>query len=177
MSHFSLARPGYSTARIFLHWLTAAIVLWGLTTGFGVAFLSRENFIRSIIDTINPQAATLLIPFFLWRAGLYLTSRPWQGWQGATWRERLALAVHAMLYGLIATVLATGVLMMPKPWKLLGLLPMPILFPGPAIRPNLFALHESLCLALLALIALHLAAIAWHVRRGHPILDRMTVRG
>ncbi len=77
---------------------------------------------------------------------------------------------------MITTVLASGLLMMPKPWKLLGLLTMPVFFHEKATLSTLFVLHENLCLSLLALVCLHLAAIAWHIHRGHPVLRRMTAR-
>jgi superoxide oxidase len=63
--------------------------------------------------------------------------------------------------------------MMPKPWKLFGLLPMPVFLHGQPALTAAFVLHESLCLVLLALVGLHLAAVAWHVHRGYPILRRM----
>jgi hypothetical protein len=78
-------------------------------TGFGASFFDRQSLFRMAIDTINPQVAALLIPFFLWRLGLYFKNRPWRGWQDVDRQERMALLVHAMLYGTITAVLASGV--------------------------------------------------------------------
>jgi superoxide oxidase len=144
-------------------------------TGFGASFFDRHSLFRMAIDAINPQVATLLIPFFLWRFSLYLKNRPWSGWQNVEHQERMALMVHAMLYATITAVLASGVVMMSKPWKLLGWLPIPVFLHGQPALTAVFLLHESLCVVLLALVGLHLAAVAWHVRRGHPILRRMLI--
>ncbi len=171
MSHICPTQPAYSRARIFLHWLSAAIILWATVTGFTASCFSKQSALRMAVDLINPQLTTLFVPFFLWRAALYCKHRPWAEWARASMQERLALLVHGLLYTAIATVLATGVLMMPMPWKLLGLLPMPVLGHG---QQPLFLLHKGACTALAALVILHLSAVMWHLRQGHPVLRRMT---
>ncbi|WP_427977092.1 cytochrome b [Acidocella sp.] len=167
-----MAAPGYSRARILLHWLSAAVISWATITGFAASLCPRQTLFRMAIDLVNPQLTTLFIPFFLWRTGLYLRARPWSRWAGAGPRERVAMLVHGLLYGAVLVVLASGVLMMPRPWALLGLLPMPVLGAGQA---GLFLLHRGACMALAGLIALHLGAVVMHLGLGHPVLRRMSV--
>lgn len=165
--------PAYGRVRIILHWLSAIVILWALATGFSASFFSKHSPFRTAIDAINPQAATLLIPFFVWRLGLYLAAKPWAGWAEAGLQARCASFAHAALYAVITLVLVSGVVMMPEPWMFLGLMPMPVLLHTPAALAAAFQFHEVSCLLLLMLVGLHLAAVAWHLCQGHAVLRRM----
>ena len=163
----------YPKIRVFLHWLSACVILWASITGFFASHLARHPSVKGFFDTVNPQVTTLFIPFFGWRLVLYIRSRPWVGWLTLGRQERLAVLVHGALYGLIILVLASGLLMMPIPWTLLGLFPMPVLG---IFCKQLFMLHCYGCIALSCGIALHLAAVVYHVARRHNILQKMSFR-
>jgi cytochrome b561 len=165
----------YSGTRILLHWLSAAVIIWASVTGFLAAHHPHDAF-RRAIDLINPQIATLFMPVFLCRTALFLRSRPWQQARRSAWPARAALAGHAMLYAMIMAVLVSGLLMMPGPWRLLGLLPMPGLPAGNAALPALGHLHRLCCAVLGMLVLGHVAAVALHHRAGDPVLRRMRPR-
>ncbi len=164
-------RP-YSRTRIMLHWLSAGVILWASITGFIVVQLPQGNPVRQAIDMLNPQITTLFIPFFAWRLALYLRAAPWRR-PGATLQQRAAGAVHMALYASITAVLVSGLFMMPAPWRLAGLIPMPQLTHGDAALQAAHGYHHAACMALAGLITVHLAAVALHQLGGRPILRRM----
>lgn len=163
----------YTKPRVFLHWLSAIVIFWASFTGCLAAYLPPKTPVRAFFDLVNPQITTLFIPFFIWRLGFYLRARPWASWPSSNSQERLALLVHATLYIIITVVLATGLLMMPKPWRLLGVFPLPALG---VFYNYLFFLHKLSCVALVGLVALHLAAVCFHLYQGHNILKKMRLR-
>lgn len=154
----------YGRIRVFLHWLSAAIILWACCTGFISASLPKAAPARHFFDILNPQLGTLLIPFFLWRSALYLRSKPWAALPRATGQERLAVLVHSLLYATVTIVLLSGLLIMPKPWVFLGFIPMPALSTGHA---GLVMLHDASCMGLSGLVLLHLAAVVYHVQKKY----------
>jgi cytochrome b561 len=156
-----------------LHWLSAAIILWASFSGFIIVWLPTANPLRLAVDALNPQLTTLFMPFFLWRAALYAQAAPWRGWPGAGTQARLAMLVHMALYASITLVLVTGFLMMPKPWQLLGVLPMPRPVRGEAALLAVHIWHRYACMGLSGLIGVHLLAVARHQLRGTPVLNRM----
>lgn len=149
---------------MFLHWLSAAVILWASFTGFIGATLPQSSAARHFFGIVNPQIATLFIPFFVWRLALYLYAAPWTEWRSANTQEQLALLVHGLLYATITLVLASGLLMMPTPWRLLGFIPMPVLGAG---HTALMKLHNASCMGLSGLVLLHLAAVFYHVHKKY----------
>lgn len=165
-----MSDPSYSKTRIFLHWLSAIVILWASFTGFLASCYAPSSPIRTFFDVINPQITTLFIPFFAWRLGLYVRSTPFASFHTLSGQERLATLTHLGLYMLITAVLLTGVLMMPTRWTLLGILPMPVLG---MLHNDLFLIHKFVCIGLAVGICLHLLAVLYHLQRGHKILRRM----
>lgn len=162
----------YSRARILLHWLSAGVILWASVSGFIVVQLAQQNPLRQVIDILNPQIATLFIPFFLWRLALYLRAAPWAK-PTASLQARAATLVHMALYASITLVLASGLFMMPAPWHLLGLVPMPQLTHGEAALAAVHGWHHAACVGLAGLISVHLLAVALHQLNGTRVLRRM----
>lgn len=162
----------YSRTRILLHWLSAGVILWASVTGFIVVQLPQESPVRQVIDILNPQITTLFIPFFLWRLALYLHAAPWAK-PAASLQARAATLVHMALYGSITLVLASGLFMMPAPWHLLGLVPMPQLTHGAAALAAVHGWHHASCMMLSGLISVHLLAVAKHQLSGIAVLRRM----
>jgi len=161
----------YSKPRIFLHWLSAAIILWATFSGFGVVLLDANDPFRQWVESFNPQITSLFIPFFAWRLWLAVKSRSPQA--RSTAQERLASAAHKALYVAVSGVLITGVLMMSHPVMLLALVPLPQLIHSKTVLLELHEVHHVLCAALAALVALHLAAVVMHQVRGKSVLRRM----
>ena len=161
----------YSKTRIFLHWLSAAIILWATFSGFGVAMLDTQDPLRQWVESVNPQLTSLFIPFFAWRLWLALKSRP--RLLDRTAQERLASAAHKAIYAAVTGVLITGVLMMSHPVMLMALVPLPQLIHSKVALLQLHELHHMLCALLAGLVALHLAAVVMHQVRGKSVLGRM----
>ncbi|RAU46616.1 cytochrome b/b6 domain-containing protein [Pseudomonas sp. RIT412] len=161
----------YTKPRIFLHWLSAAIILWATFSGFGVVLLAPTDPFRQWVESFNPQITSLFIPFFAWRLWLAIKASP--AHPRTTTQERLASVAHTAIYAAVTGVLITGVLMMSHPVLLLDLVPLPQLIHSKIALLELHELHHVLCAILAGLVALHLGAVVLHQLRGKPILDRM----
>lgn len=162
----------YSRARVFLHWLSAVIILWASISGFGVALLPTGDGLRQWVEALNPQLSTLFIPFFAWRLWLHLTaSEPTPPARNT--QATLARLTHRTLYLLIAAVLVSGVLMMNHPVILLTLIPMPQLVHSTTVLAQLHSAHHLLCALLAALVMVHLLAVVKHLLTGRSVLYRM----
>lgn len=161
----------YSRTRIFLHWLSAAVILWATFSGFGVALLDERDPFREWVESFNPQLTSLFIPIFVWR--LWLASKAPSPLTAKNVQARLASAAHKAIYGAVAGVLITGVLMMSHPVMLLALVPLPQLIHSKIALMELHQVHHALCAVLAGLVALHLAAVVLHQVRGNSVLKRM----
>lgn len=161
----------YSKPRVFLHWLSAVVILWATVSGFGVALLDQGDGFRQWVESFNPQLTSIFIPFFAWRLWLAIRATPHRA--GKTAQERIAKAAHTAIYAAVSGVLITGVLMMSHPVTLLALVPLPQLIHSKIALLQLHELHHVLCAALAGLVVLHLAAVAMHQMRGKSVLRRM----
>ena len=162
----------YSRTRIFLHWLSAVVILWATFSGFGVALLDESDPFRQWVESFNPQLTSLFIPFFAWRLWLAIKAPARDSAKNV--QARLASAAHKAIYGAVAGVLITGVLMMSHPVMLLALVPLPQLIRSKIALLELHQVHHVLCAVLAGLVALHLAAVVLHQVRGKSVLGRMS---
>ncbi|WP_341522233.1 cytochrome b/b6 domain-containing protein [Pseudomonas sp. G.S.17] len=162
----------YSSVRVFLHWLSALIIIWATVSGFGVALLPKGDALRQWVEALNPQVSTLFIPFFAWRFWLHLKA-PKPATTAKSTQATLARVTHSVLYLLIAGVLITGVLMMTHPVILLTLIPMPQLIHSTPALAELRSVHHLLCALLAVLVILHLLAVIKHQVTGRSVLYRM----
>jgi len=165
-------RP-YTDARIFLHWISALVILWATLSGFGVTLLPVNHPVRQWVESLNPQLTSLFIPLFAWRLWLYLTtsSESAAGTRGL--QKSIARLAHTLIYLSVSGVLLTGVMMMNHPVLLLGIMPLPQLLHSLPALAEVQQLHHLLCTLLAALVALHLAAVLQHQLRGRSVLRRM----
>jgi len=168
----SLPAP-YSTTRIYLHWLSALIILWATVSGFGVALLPVNYPLRQWVESFNPQITSLFIPIFTWRLWLYLKSPSEQARGAGSLQKRFAKFIHALVYVCVSSVLLTGVMMMNHPVMLLGVMPLPQILHSLPTLAEAQQVHHALCAILAILVMLHLSAVLWHQLRGHPVLERM----
>lgn len=164
----------YSKPRIFLHWLSAAVILWATFSGFGVVLLDSNHPFRQWVESFNPQLTSLFIPLFAWRLCLAIKAAPHLR---HTPKERLASAAHTAIYAAVSGVLITGVLMMTHPVTLMALITLPQLIHSKIALVQLHELHHALCAVLAGLVALHLAAVVMHQVRGKSVLGRMLPDG
>lgn len=164
----------YTKPRIFLHWLSAAIILWATFSGFGVALLDANDPFRQWVESFNPQITSLFIPFFAWR--LWLAIRAGSSHKRETAQERVAGLAHKAIYLAVTGVLITGVLMMDHPVAMLALVTLPQLIHSKMALLELHELHHVLCAMLAGLVALHLGAVVLHQVRGKSVLGRMHLK-
>ncbi|NWD66291.1 cytochrome b/b6 domain-containing protein [Pseudomonas gingeri] len=155
---------------MFLHWLSAAIILWALVSGFYVAFLSTSLALKQVVGSFNVYVTALFIPFFVVRVLLSFSPREQTARTLAQWT---AFWVHKVIYLVTGIVLATGVMMMDRAINLFDLL----LIPAPIDSAGLIAvfkkLHDVSCIVLAVLVVLHIGAVIRHEVSGHRILRRM----
>ncbi|WP_040063679.1 cytochrome b [Pseudomonas batumici] len=160
----------YSKAQIFLHWLSAAIILWALISGFYVAVFDTSLVLKESVDFFNVSITAAFIPFFVVRVFLSF----FRGKQtDRTLAQWTAFWVHKVIYLVTGVVLATGVMMMDRAINLFDLL----LIPAPIESAGLVAvfkkIHDVSCVVLAVLVVLHIGAVIRHEVSGHRILRRM----
>ncbi|WP_241494387.1 cytochrome b [Pseudomonas asplenii] len=164
----------YSKPRIFLHWLSAAVILWATFSGFGVTLLDQHAPFRQWVESFNPQLTSLFIPFFAWRLWLAIKSPAHPAHRG--WQARLAGLAHVAIYATVTAVLVTGVLMMNHPVEILDLFELPQWVHSRSALLQLHQEHHVMCALLGGLVALHLLAVVQHQLMGRSVLGRMLNR-
>ncbi|MCL6704250.1 cytochrome b/b6 domain-containing protein [Pseudomonas sp. T1.Ur] len=163
----------YSKQRVLLHWLSAAVILWALASGFYVAYGPVSDSVEHWVGSINVSLTTLFIPLFAWRFCLFACEFDAHEAK-SSWAKALALLVHLMIYLTIAAVLVTGVLMMKKTISVFGLVHIPQPLQDPSLIEWATMGHIQSCAVLSLLVALHLCAVAWHEFSGRRVLQRMS---
>ena len=163
----------YSWPQIWLHWISAAIIIWATLSGFYVALFNHDLQRESWIGFLNVSLTTIYIPLFMLRI--------WFAWRHgkpddsllSQKEEKLAAAGHLLLYSNIALVLVTGLMMMEKPLNVFGLFELPYLLHDTSITGFFNTLHIISCMTLGILIVGHILAVVCHQLKGKPLLRRM----
>lgn len=163
--------PPYSASRVYLHWISAAVILWATFSGFGVAVLAPDDSFRAWVESFNPQLTSVFIPVFMWRAWLAMTANSKAPLR--TLQEHLAHWAHLAIYVTVTGVLITGALMMTHPVTMLGLIQLPQLIHSATALITLHEVHHVLCAALAGLVVLHVMAVVQHQVLGRSVLGRM----
>jgi cytochrome b561 len=156
-----------ATLRI-LHWAMAAIIFAAIALGVAAAFLPRGVSPRVEILTVHKSlgmtALILIVLRVAWR--LYVGAPPYAAALGAFSRLG-AHAGHVALYALMIALPVTGYVNSvagghPAPW--FGLFEFPALVgKNEALAHRASFAHYWLAWTIGAVLALHLAAVAWHV--------------
>jgi cytochrome b561 len=161
----------YSKIQIILHWFSAVIILWATISGFYVAFIDTPASVKATIGFFNVSITAVLIPFFIVRVYLAQTLSMKKPETFAQW---VALIVHKIIYIVTIIVLVTGVLMMDRDINVFDVLLIPQPIRDPYWTSLFFDIHRCACMALAALLFLHLAAVVKHHLSGNPVLKRMS---
>lgn len=169
---------------ILLHWLTALLVLLLMFSGW---IAQSMHFSPTQIEWfVWHKSLGLLVLLLTALRLLWLLWSPRPHWKSVddvrdAARNRAGKAVHLLLYVLLLLMPLSG-------WVLNSAANFPLRwFHGPRV-PDLVAankglkllaedLHLGLFWLLAALLAVHIAAVIWHVRRGDGVLKRMLGRG
>jgi cytochrome b561 len=167
---------GYSRRRVLLHWLSAAVILWTLLSGFFVAGFKVSAPIKASVAFVNVSLTTVFIPLYVWRLFLFFTHTRFSGMRALTLVEALALFVHTLIYLVVGTVLVTGVLMMDRPIDVFGVVEIAQPLSDPRLIALFVTLHIWACVVLSLLIAAHIGAVIVHEACNHRVLRRMSLR-
>ncbi|HEF4760402.1 TPA: cytochrome b/b6 domain-containing protein [Pseudomonas putida] len=165
---------GYSGQRVWLHWLSAAVIIWTLASGFYVAVVEVPARISQLVAFINVSMTTVFIPFFVWRLGIFVAHARCMDLSTLTVEKKLVFFVHTLIYLVVTVVLATGVLMMDRPIDVFGVVEIAQPLSDPALIAPFITIHVWSCLFLSLLIAVHVGAVIVHELCGHRVLRRMS---
>ncbi|WP_367316863.1 cytochrome b/b6 domain-containing protein [Pseudomonas sp. C32] len=164
----------YSTLRVWLHWFSAAVILWTLLSGFFVASVDVSAPIKQSVASFNVSLTTVFIPFFVWRLFLFFSHVRCLDWKSILLVDALAPLVHVLIYLIVAIVLVTGVLMMDRPIDVFGVVEFAQPLRDPHLIARYFTVHIWACVVLSLLIALHVGAVIFHEACNHRVLRRMS---
>lgn len=161
-----------------LHWIFAVGILYATVVGYGLHFIAPGP-VHTTLSRLNMSLASVLIVLFPLRLSWRMVRRQPAPPAGLTPAQlRPARMVQNALYAVIAEVLISGYLMVPKSYSLFGLVTVPTPFDGsPATHQALrlfFWAHRAGCATLAGLIVLHVAGVIVHtVIRPIGLLRRM----
>jgi cytochrome b561 len=159
----------YSRASIALHWAMAALLGAAWILGDLLEELGRgpaRTTAQGWHVLLGLGAAALLMA----RIAARLRHGGPSPEAGPGWERSLARAAHGLLYALMTLLPALGLgilLTGRRPFPVLGLFEIPAAWPAPGLHAALEGAHAAAAKLALGLVALHLAATAWHalVRR------------
>ncbi|VVN38391.1 hypothetical protein PS662_05307 [Pseudomonas fluorescens] len=166
---------GYSTQRVWLHWLSAAVIVWTLASGFFVAWVDVPARAGEWVAFVNVSLTTVFIPFFVWRLFLFVAHARHTRLSRLSLMEKLALCAHTLIYLTVTVVLVTGVLMMDRPIDVFGVVEMAQPLSDSALIALFVTIHVWSCLVLSLLILMHVGAVIFHELCGHRLLRRMSL--
>jgi cytochrome b561 len=170
----------YSTAAQLFHWLTFLLV--AILVPIGIIMADRGH--RNIFDALtnNLYSTHKLIGFtLLWIVILRLGYRlsfgaPRPEPSLPPWQVAVSRANHWALYTLLLIMPLLGwlgVSMFPAT-NIYGLFDLPSIASKSDLAKQVLAIHRTLAFALLALVALHVLAVAYHfIVRKDGVLQRM----
>ena len=167
---------GYSRQRVLLHWLSAAVILWTLLSGFLVAGFEVSAHIKESVAFFNVSLTTVFIPFYLWRLILFFTHTRFSGMKSLSLVEVLALFAHALIYLFVGAVLVTVVLMMDRPIDVIGVIEIGQPLSDPQLIALFVTVHTWVCVVLSLLLVAHIGAVIVHEACNHRVLQRMSLR-
>jgi cytochrome b561 len=170
------AAQRYDNPTIWLHWLSATLVLVLWLLGENIDWFAHgdpRTIARSTHITLGVVLALLLVWRIAWRLtrGRRLPAAELGHWHMA------ATLVHFALYALLVCAVLAGIA---NVWvrgdNIFNLFTVPAFDPeNRALRGRVEDWHETLADALLILALLHAAAGGWHYLRRDGVLARMGV--
>ncbi|MDU4092556.1 MAG: cytochrome b/b6 domain-containing protein [Pantoea sp.] len=165
----------YKKSQVVLHWISAVVIIWGTLSGFYVALFDSVAQHKEWVSFLNVSLTTLFIPVFILRIVYALRYGKPQCSPLTARQERIAKKAHLLIYFNITIVMVTGVLMMERDINVFNI----ITFAQPLQDPLLTHLfnqaHKISCATLGVLIIGHILAVIKHHRKGHNVLNRMTL--
>lgn len=157
-----------------LHWITAAIIIYVMAVGLCLPLVHDPN-LHALAADINVSLGTLLIPVFalryVWR---FFRDAPPPDPSIAPLQRKLAHMTHELFYLAILLMLATGVLMMDRSYRMMAGVEFDAVVTDPAVRSFFGEMHHASTTAVGLLLLLHVGAVLKHQwLDGRDILARM----
>jgi len=150
-----------------LHWLTALATLVGVTAVFAADLVDTRQIQQSLMTIHRTAGLVALCLFFAWMLARHFLGRPradsrnWTDW--TDWAEQGA---HTLMYVLLFLLPILGWALSNARGQdvwLLGLrLPKLIQERNPDFAYTLQDFHSTAAWILIAVVALHVASVAWH---------------
>lgn len=164
MMDTNAASPHYDRPTITLHWLTAALVLALWLMGQTIDWFPKGTprvFARSTHISLGVALAIVLVARLSWRLGGRSVHVPPAG---LGWLDKLATAMHWLLYALLIATVAVGIA---NTWvrgdTIFNLFKIPAFDPGNKdLKKTVEGLHELAANTLLAVALFHAAAALLH---------------
>jgi cytochrome b561 len=170
----SVVSDRYNSITIFLHWLSAIIIIWVTISGSFVSLFSVDLEIKNSIIRINVLLTTLLIPVFLYRViNRIFNPAPCYSERVSERSRKLAKLAHFSMYCLILIVLTSGALMMDRDVKIFDVVLICQTVYEPSWRKIFTSLHVYSISILTVLIVAHIFAVFKHESSGAKLLKRM----
>ncbi|KQN58129.1 MULTISPECIES: cytochrome b [unclassified Erwinia] len=163
----------YSLPRIYLHWLSAIVIVWATISGFYIPLGRPSAATAELIGFINVSLTTCFIPFFILRIIFCLKHKDPAVAPAQRKTHKIAKAVHLILYTNISVVLVTGVLMMERSINVFNLFSIPAPLTDPQLTHFFHSVHMASCTSLALLVIMHILAVIKHQLAGHGIMRRM----
>ena len=167
----------YGRVSILLHWLIAAAVLGLFALGLWMVELDYYDAWYHRAPELHKSIGVLLMGGMLFRLA-WRWRNPQPGLTGTPLQQRLASAMHRMLYGVLFTVLISGYLISTadgRPVDVFGLVELPATLTGLDRQEDIAGvIHRALAMAMIGLTAVHaLAAVKHHLVDHDRTLLRM----
>jgi len=170
----------YDRILVLLHWLLALALIGQLVLGLWMVDLPKEPpGYRGGWFNIHKSIGLVIAVFIVWRMGWRISHpAPAAVTAPGTWQHIVSKLNHGLLYVCMVAMPLSGFIgsnFSQYPIKFFGNT-LPRLFePQPDMKALLSEVHELFALLFMALIALHLAAVVWHVLvKRDGLLQRMS---
>ncbi|MDR7345062.1 cytochrome b561 [Pantoea alhagi] len=165
----------YKKSQVILHWISAVVIIWGTLSGFYVALFDAAAQHKEWVSFLNVSLTTLFIPVFILRIGCALRYGKPKCSPLTDWQERIAKKAHLLIYCNITLVMITGVLMMERDINVFNMISFAQPLQDPLLTHFFNQAHKISCATLGVLIVGHILAVIKHHRKGHNLLNRMTL--
>ena len=163
----------YPLAWRVLHWLSATVILWAISSGFYILLVRPSQAVIHAIADFNVAITLLFVPIFIIRILVsYLLEKPATP-QLRQRQQKIANRAHALLYLMVVIVLVSGVLMMERDMSVFGWFEVKAILSKGSLTQGFFILHRIANTVLFMLLVAHILAVVYHQIKGIPLMKRM----
>jgi cytochrome b561 len=168
-------RRRYDRLSRILHWSVAVGIIYTLIVGYAMHLVEDEA-LHHVLSTLNMSVATVLMALmsvrFVWR---FFRPPVSHGHHLRSMQQTVAEFAHEVFYLIIFCVLISGFLMLKHSFAFFGFVEFPRLVHENAVNDFFFDVHRVGCIALVAMLVLHVVAVIKHQTIDkYPILARMS---